>query len=240
MQFVAKILVLAYALAFADARQTENQASGLSRSTFMQDAAAFLGIADAETSIAARFRGSANNVNVRSTELLQRRGTADKVATHTVTTATNSAAATEAATAKAEVAKATAETTRAVAVARAESASSARLKTELVNSVRTQYGLRRRLKEVSTEARSHLAMLLKQLELAKAAAQRSESMLRNEIKKEALKLNMAEKSEMQLRQQLAAASASEKSTSRAAAAARAQATANSQVEQNIWRTSRQR
>jgi len=236
MQFFAEIVFLAQALlACADAKeqtQTWGQSSGLSRTTFMQDAATFLGIDDTDaTSIAARFRGSVHVANIRSTQLLQRRGTADKVATQTATTATNSAAAVEAASAKAEAAKAKAETIRAVALARAESASSAKLKTELVNSVRTQYGLRRRLKEVSTEARSHLAILLKQLELARAAAQRSETVLRTQIKKEALKLNIAEKSQMQLRQQLSAASVSEKSTNSAAAAAGAQAAAKSEAEE---------
>ena len=40
-----------------------------------------------------------------------------------------------------------------------------------------------------SEARSRLAQLLRQLELAKAAAQRSESLLRDEIKKEQIAKN---------------------------------------------------
>lgn len=138
--------------------------------------------------------------------------------------------------AKAEATMAKAEVSRAVGAARAEAKNSARLKTELAKAVRNQYNLRRRLKLVGTEARARLAQLLKQLEIAKAAAHRSEGLLRGEIQKESAKLKTLEVSESQLHLQLASAQAASLSSHQSAAAAAAQAEGKSKANRKAMNT----
>jgi hypothetical protein len=198
----------------------------MSRAAFLQDAAAYLAHEDSDA--AAELRQIASQAQSRNLRQAQ----SGSVGTAKQLRSSDKAAAEmakSAEAAKAEAAKAEAEAAHAVAAAKAEAANSARLKTELTQAVRNQYSLRRRLKEVSTEARTRLAQLLKQLEVAKAAAERSEGLLRDEIKKETSKLKTAEESENQLRQDLASAQAASASAGKSAANAAAEATAQNKA-----------
>lgn len=117
-----------------------------------------------------------------------------------------------------------------VTTATAQAATSKQLKAQLAQAMRVQFGLRRRLKEVGTEARQHLSQLLKQLKLAKTGAQKSETKLRTQIDKERARLAKEESSESQLRSQLFAAQFSALSESHAADAATIQVVAASRTE----------
>jgi hypothetical protein len=249
----------------AVAEQNWVQASDFTRSSFMQDAQAFIANFDAEDSSedssaasAEAPRSQRSNLRRAADHSLESRGHAGRgsaglIQFHGAATSvshlrqkTQKKAALQTAAAGAisaqsalssELAAAKVEAARAAATARAEQASSTRLKTELTKSIRSQYSLRMRLKEVGTEAHERLAQLLKQLEVAKAAARRSELLLRSEIKKEAAKLKVAEESEIKLRNQLAAAETASITASRGAAAAAAKEAAATKEYQRTARKS---
>jgi len=149
-----------------------------------------------------------DKTNVRSTKA-NIRGTSksgQKLTAHT----TNAAAVTVKATAaaKAESHRVKVDTVRTVAAASSEDGSSVQLKKQLSQALRVEFGLRKRLKQLGTEARSRLGQVLKGLQVAKAGAMRTQMKLQNEIQKETEKWKKAEASESDLRTQLAAAKAS--------------------------------
>lgn len=168
--------------------------------------AALIHISDKE--VKANVRGTAKSVQHGSTSTaLLRSG--DKQTAHTGNAATAIKIMATAKTVQASKFK----------VSLTQAATSMQLKTQLAQAVQVQYSLRRRLKEVSAEARKTLGLFLKQLKIAKAGSKRSEIKLQSEVQKANAKWKKAEASERELRKQLVAAKASALSARRAAAAA---------------------
>lgn len=110
-------------------------------------------------------------------------------------------------------------------VAASASDDSNHLKSQLAQAVRVQYSLRMRLKQISGEARKSLAQLLKQIQAAKAGAQRSEIKLQKQVKQEIAERKKAEASEKELSKQLSATKVLAISAGKAASVAASKAIA---------------